>query len=62
MPTPSPKSPGRRPKGAPRPTPRPKTSRDHEGATEAEVGERAGSGAGYDLDPPQVPNKSGVED
>ena len=33
---------------------------EHEGATEAETGDRTGPGAGFDLEPEQVKNKGGV--
>jgi len=35
-------------------------SDEHEGATEAETGDRTGPGAGYDLEPEQVDDKGGV--
>ena len=33
---------------------------DHEGATEAQTGDRTGPGAGYDTQPQQVRKKGGV--
>ncbi len=33
---------------------------DHEGATEEQVGDRTGPGAGYDEDPEQEKNEGGV--
>ena len=33
---------------------------DHEGATEAQTGDRTGPGAGYDIEPAQVKDKGGV--
>jgi hypothetical protein len=41
---------------------RPRTTQpvEHEGATEAETGDRTGPGAGFDLEPEQVKNKGGV--
>jgi len=33
---------------------------EHEGATEAETGDRTGPGAGYDTEPEQVKDKGGV--
>jgi hypothetical protein len=35
-------------------------SNEHEGATENEVGDTTGSGAGYDTDPKKVADKGGV--
>jgi len=35
-------------------------SPEHEGATEAETGDRTGPGAGYDAEPEQVDDKGGV--
>jgi hypothetical protein len=32
----------------------------HEGATEEQVGDRGGPGAGYDQEPEEVPGKGGV--
>jgi hypothetical protein len=39
----------------------PAVETDHEGALENRVGDRTGPGAGYDREPEQVRNKSGVE-
>ncbi|HVW06577.1 MAG TPA: hypothetical protein VHB78_16350 [Vicinamibacterales bacterium] len=36
------------------------TEREHEGATEDEVGDRTGPGAGYDEEPAQEPDEGGV--
>jgi len=33
---------------------------EHEGATEAQTGDRTGPGAGFDLEPEQVKDKGGV--
>ncbi len=33
---------------------------EHEGATDEEIGDRTGPGAGYDIDPEKVKDKGGV--
>jgi len=38
----------------------PDPAEDHEGGTERQVGDTAGPGAGYDVDPAQVKDKGGV--
>ena len=38
----------------------PRQTLDHEGATEAQTGDRTGPGAGYDTQPQQVRKKGGV--
>jgi hypothetical protein len=62
----SPKTPARRPEKATKARPARRGSRAdrsdaHQGATEEQVGERAGSGAGYDLDPVKEKTRGGVE-
>jgi len=44
----------------PKPARAPRQSLDHEGATEAQTGDRTGPGAGYDTQPQQVRKKGGV--
>lgn len=67
MPPTSQKRPAHRPDEARRTPPRrPGSSRAdesdaHQGATEEQVGERAGSGAGFDLEPKKERRKGGVE-
>jgi hypothetical protein len=39
---------------------KPSAPLEHEGATEAQTGDRTGPGAGFDLEPEQVRNKGGV--
>ena len=62
----SPKRPEHRPDEAPRtPSRRPGSSRAdqadaHQGATEEQVGERAGSGPGFDQEPTKERRKGGV--
>lgn len=67
MPSTSPKRPEHGPDHASRPPARPRDSRrtddpdGHQGATEDQVGERDGSGPGFDLEPKQEPRQGGVE-
>ena len=44
------------------PPPQPRPDPDHEGATEDEVGDRTGPGAGYDEEPERVRDRGGVSE
>jgi hypothetical protein len=54
--------PRRRPDPSPTPEPPrdPPDADDREGATERDVGDRVGPGAGYDNEPEQEPDRGGV--